>query len=359
VSEQAGGGIPGSGDLRALVERSPVATLVFGRDQRVRIANEVMAKLIGSPEAAIVGLRPARVWDGAHARRCQMLLSALTAGALESYRAHRQLRTARGPVAVSVWVRRIPVIDGSVAVAIVVPETEPKSAIRSVGAFFGPDALDLAVGTLSSDGRLDRVTPNSRVVLGHDQSELAGIELASVVHPDDVDLMLSSVRKAAETSEGAFARVRLRHATRGWTETRCLFFPLPGDESGSMAFVLAETAELPPGPDAERIATLERHLLRFAAELHAGGWRDAQPLAVDASHMPALDELPRRQREIVDRLLRGERVPSIAASMYISPNTVRNHLTHVFTVFGVHSQSDLLALLRSGSDAFQRAEPDH
>jgi DNA-binding CsgD family transcriptional regulator len=75
--------------------------------------------------------------------------------------------------------------------------------------------------------------------------------------------------------------------------------------------------------------------------------------------MPALDELPRRQRDIVDRLLRGERVPSIAASMYISPNTVRNHLSHVFTVFGVHSQSDLLALLRSRSDAVQVAGPEH
>ena len=38
--------MPGLSDLRTIVERSPVATLVFGRDQRVRIANEVMAKLI-------------------------------------------------------------------------------------------------------------------------------------------------------------------------------------------------------------------------------------------------------------------------------------------------------------------------
>jgi PAS domain-containing protein len=359
MTEQAGGGMPGLSDLRTIVEQSPVATLMFGPDQRVRIANAAVAELIGSPESTIVGLRPPGVWDGADGPRSEMLLSALMAGALDSYRARRQLRTTRGSVAVSVWVRRIPVVDGSVAVAIVVPETEPMSTIRSIGAVFGPDALDLAVGTLNSHGRIDRITPNSRVVLGHDQSELAGVELASLAHPDDVDLLLSSLRDATHGSDSVFVRVRLRHATGGWAETRCLFLPLPGQDSSSMAFVFAETAShVYPGPDAERIATLERHLLRFAAELHAGGWRGAQPRAVDASHMAALDGLPRRQRDIVDRLLRGERVPSIAGSMYISANTVRNHLSQVFSTFGIHSQSELLALLRSGSENVQRAESE-
>jgi DNA-binding CsgD family transcriptional regulator len=347
MSEQAGGGMPGLSDLRTVVERSPVATLLFGNDQRVRIANAAVAELIGSHQSTIVGLRPPAVWDGADGPRCEMLLSALMAGALDSYRAHRQLRTTRGSVAVSVWVRRIPVVDGSIAVAIVIPETEPKSTIRSIGAFFGSDALDLAVGTLNSQWRIDRITPNSREVLGNDQSELAGVDLASLAHPDDVDLLLSSLRDTAQGSESVFLRVRLRHATGGWADTRCLFLPLPGQDSSSMAFVFAETpAHVYTGPDAERIATLERHLLRFAAELHAGGWRGTQPLAVDASHMAALDGLPRRQRDIVDRLLRGERVPAIAASLYISANTVRNHLSHVFSTFGVHSQSELLALLR-------------
>lgn len=360
MSEQARAGAPGPGDLRALVDQSPVATLVFGLpDERVRVANEAMAELIGSPLSAIVGLRPAQVWDGADGQRSQMALSALTVGAVDRYRARRRLRTSSGPVAVSVWARRMPTDSGSVAVVIVVPDTESKSATRSVGAFFGPDALDL-VGTLDSDWWIDRVTPNSEMVLGENRSELAGVDLASLVHPDDVDLLVRSVRNSAANSERAFVRVRLRRATRGWGETRCLLFPLPQDETGSVMFVLAQTAaDVPPGPDAKRIATLERQLLRFAAELQAGGWREVQPPGADASHWVALDKLPRRQGEIVDRLLRGERVPSIAASMYISASTVRNHLSHVFAGFGVHSQSELLAVLRLGSGAVQRGEPEH
>src|ERR1700737_1152105 len=99
MSEQAGGGMPGLSDLRTIVERSPVATLMFGPDQRVRIANAAVAELIGAPESPMVGRRPPGGGHGADGPRSEMLLSALMAGALDSYRAHSQLRPTRGSVA--------------------------------------------------------------------------------------------------------------------------------------------------------------------------------------------------------------------------------------------------------------------
>jgi DNA-binding NarL/FixJ family response regulator len=53
-----------------------------------------------------------------------------------------------------------------------------------------------------------------------------------------------------------------------------------------------------------------------------------------------------RQADILTRLLRGERVATIAAELYVSPTTVRNHLTAIFRKFGVHSQTELIELLR-------------
>jgi DNA-binding CsgD family transcriptional regulator len=203
-------------------------------DQRVLFANEGATALIGSPRSAVVGLRPGELWDGVDGSRAELALSTLSAGAVDSYRARHWLRTRRGPVTASVWVRRMLANGVPVAVMIVEP---------------GPDR---ASGAESIEARLG--------------------------------------------SEG-------------------------------------------PGSDGERIAVLEGHLLRFAAELHAGGWSEAQPAAADPSRLAELDQLPKRQRAIVDRLLRGERIPSIAASMYISPSTARNHLSHVFAAFGVHSQS--------------------
>ena len=38
-------------------------------------------------------------------------------------------------------------------------------------------------------------------------------------------------------------------------------------------------------------------------------------------------------------------MPTIAAAMYLSQSTVRNHLSGIFRQVGVHSQQELIALL--------------
>jgi DNA-binding NarL/FixJ family response regulator len=59
-----------------------------------------------------------------------------------------------------------------------------------------------------------------------------------------------------------------------------------------------------------------------------------------------LQELTTRQWEILTLLVQGKRVPTIARELYISPSTVRNHLSAMFKKFGVHSQPELLKALR-------------
>jgi DNA-binding NarL/FixJ family response regulator len=62
-----------------------------------------------------------------------------------------------------------------------------------------------------------------------------------------------------------------------------------------------------------------------------------------------MGQLTSRQWEILNRLLRGERVPTIANALFISPSTVRNHLSAIFEKFGVHSQAELIERIRSES----------
>lgn len=57
-----------------------------------------------------------------------------------------------------------------------------------------------------------------------------------------------------------------------------------------------------------------------------------------------LNRLPDRQREVVSRLVQGERVGRIAEAMYLSRSTVRNHLSSAFREFGVSCQEDLVSL---------------
>jgi DNA-binding CsgD family transcriptional regulator len=96
---------------------------------------------------------------------------------------------------------------------------------------------------------------------------------------------------------------------------------------------------------AERVARLEHHLDRIGQEVGAAGLAAGVSAMPQSSAVPGLDELSARQLEVVTRLLRGERVLTIARGMFLSPSTVRNHLSTIYRKVGVSSQTQLLDLL--------------
>jgi DNA-binding CsgD family transcriptional regulator len=57
-----------------------------------------------------------------------------------------------------------------------------------------------------------------------------------------------------------------------------------------------------------------------------------------------MESLPRRQREALECLLRGDSEKSAAAKMGVSPHTLHNYVKALYAAFGVSSRSELLAL---------------
>jgi DNA-binding NarL/FixJ family response regulator len=55
--------------------------------------------------------------------------------------------------------------------------------------------------------------------------------------------------------------------------------------------------------------------------------------------------------EVLSRLVSGQRVPSIAEQLHISPNTVRNHLKSMYSKLVVGTQADLIERVRGLSQA--------
>ena len=136
---------------------------------------------------------------------------------------------------------------------------------------------------------------------------------------------------------------------------------------GSYCHLLPVKHHAPPGPPPpgtsttvleessdQRAARLEDHLWRIALEVAAAGIGDAPATTEMWWGDPALRELSQRQLEILRRLLRGERVPTIARDLYLSQSTVRNHLSAIYRRLGVHSQAELLARLLPA----RQASPD-
>ncbi|MFN3196802.1 MAG: response regulator [Bradymonadia bacterium] len=72
---------------------------------------------------------------------------------------------------------------------------------------------------------------------------------------------------------------------------------------------------------------------------------EAEAQEVEAA-VPGLADLSMRERELVQMLTEGYRLPQIAEQMGISHHTARNHLKSVFAKTGIHSQGELVAALR-------------
>lgn len=81
---------------------------------------------------------------------------------------------------------------------------------------------------------------------------------------------------------------------------------------------------------------------RTAVDVRAAESLDT--LAAMTAHS-GFPELSARQVEILSRVVRGQAVDDIAAALYLSPSTVRNHLTALYRKFGVHSRAGLLGEL--------------
>lgn len=97
----------------------------------------------------------------------------------------------------------------------------------------------------------------------------------------------------------------------------------------------------------ERDAAKDREIAALKEQLAA----ERRALNEHLNDFPAatteldLSSLSCRERDVVDLLAMGVRLPRVAVRLGISSHTARNHCKHVFRKLGVHSQNELLVRL--------------
>src|SRR5579859_1449160 len=203
--------------------------------------------------------------------------------------------------------------------------------------------------TIDDRWRMTEISTTARTLLGRPLAELLASSLIELTHPDDIATLLVGFARAT-TEASARVRVRLRHRDGSWRRMQAVPTVLEGD--GTTPFAVLVTADQDT-PDANGGANdLAGHLRRIADTIEAAVMLAPLVQTADALRVSATTELSTRQWEVVSRLLRGERVATIAAEMYLSQSTVRNHLSAVYRKVGVHSQAELLArLLKPAADS--------
>lgn len=91
---------------------------------------------------------------------------------------------------------------------------------------------------------------------------------------------------------------------------------------------------------------IEAALGQLATELQNLRGRATEPRHHPVAGVPGLDRLSERESEVLAMIADGRRVPAIAAELFLSQHTVRNHLKAIFRKVGVTNQAELMELIR-------------
>jgi DNA-binding CsgD family transcriptional regulator len=150
---------------------------------------------------------------------------------------------------------------------------------------------------------------------------------------------MGALAQSSATGLGTSLAVRVQ--MYGSAVHRCQLLTLPLEPAPSFAFAFLDdevTADA-----LTSAAGIRQALWQFDEGLRSA---TASRVVARSDTGPSLSRLSGRELQIVTRLLNGDRVPVIAEALFLSPSTVRNHLSAVFRKLRVASQQELIHLLR-------------
>lgn len=271
------------------------------------------------------------------------VLGLMRTGAIDAYEARRVfMRPDGSDQLIHLWARGLAAHGFGHWALVVFKEVEDAEPEVASNAVRGQQAAPRSVAVVAGDerGLVDHFSGEIERLLDITSDSFRAEPLYSWMHPSDAEVFRGAMRRSHAEGAPQVATVRLRTGDGSWAPFRIIvkvgdvtlgsrlgvaFLPLDGCEEDGES-----------GVDA------------LVGEIRALDLVDAMTYLPAAAELPALlENLTERELEIVARLLRGDRAPTIARALYLAPSTVRNHLTSVFRKLGVHSQQELISRFRS------------
>jgi len=303
-------------------------------------ASPPMREMFASAGGAVLG----GTIDGFMADQPSGALDLLRAGRLQGYVTTRSLRRRQEePMPVQVWVRAL----GT--------DTPPRFAVAVFAtALTRTDALlpDLArsdltpvVGTSDESLLIDRISSDVEGLLGYRTSDVLGRSILSLVTDTSVPDLLSLLAHAAATGAGVTLNLVACSKQGDPVLLEAVLWPLRPPPRCGFALLPGAYAESAFGTGAD----VENWISRYARDSNAVSLSGRLSATPREGELAGLSRLTTRELEIVSRLVSGDRVPSIAKALFLSPSTVRNHLHSIYRKLDIHSQQELIHAFRGGS----------
>jgi DNA-binding CsgD family transcriptional regulator len=191
-------------------------------------------------------------------------------------------------------------------------------------------------------------------VLGHTPAHFVGQSLLSLIDPVDMTHVMVVIEHMSMTTGAMAVQTRVVCKDQSILTGQLLLVPRARAGEYIFAFIAAE-----PGTTAGAAAVaavlrrLDTHIRYDDSAATMLGSDTARSLARIEMwrKIPGVSDLSRREMEIVSRLMDGDRVPTIAAALFLTRSTIRNHLSAAYSKIGVRSQQELINLLRPNATA--------
>lgn len=292
--------------------------------------NGAAARLLGAPAARLTGVAVDSLIG--HDQACADFgaAAALAAGTLEACQMRgRPLHRADGS-AVEVDISGKRVSSGGVHLALWILAPSRQRTPRD------PSTIPSAFLAITDHEWQFEYVSVDATVLGGTSDGLIGSPLLGLVHPTSAAELLDAASRAAAQGTAIRVRPRLRASHDEWRTRDCLVVPMCRHDPPRLG--LTVTAVDRAGTGALAAIPSALHERRFDTSLA----RDTLDQVRRRAQFP---ELSARQHEILTMVVAGAGVDVIAASLFLSPSTVRNHLTAIYKKFGAASRADLLTHL--------------
>jgi DNA-binding CsgD family transcriptional regulator len=321
-----------------IVSNSALPALVLEvPSERIIAASNAAARLLGADPGSVVG----RSLEDFTADEPSGALDLVAAGRLTGYETSRLLiRPGAEPVPLRVWVRLLDeATRGKYVLAVLStaasPSVEPLPRVKEQG---------LVVGTVGPSLLIDRISHEADELLHRQPEDLLGQPFLTLVAEEDATALLWALAQAASSRHGVTALIRVvtGEGSRAWVQL--VLMPLTPSPTCAFAMIACDQ---PAERAGDRLDVVLHRLRKGVDAVDVS--RDISRLASGSD--PRLSRLTQRELDICNRLLAGQRPPAIAAALFVSQSTVRNHLASVYRKLGVHSQQELIDLLSGSAES--------
>jgi len=332
--------------IRDIVDDSPTAAFALDLpDGTIVAVNSAMAEILETDPDSVLGSKGPDLLAAEFREPARVALGLLSKGWLTGYQATRQFGSLGSAGAnYALWFSTIQIGTCRFALGSVVPmsDNEPDNAIVHAAIPGG-----VVLGTADANWRITRISRDVEDMLGHLARDYAGHSFLGLVHPSEVSMFVAGLEQARQSLRTVRLSLRLGGGSEGWIDSTLFLETTTEDNPPAFGFAFARAMsgmEHPPfDEDRQRI---ENHVLRIVDEYSAVRAIAQLQTLPDCDHLPELSRLTTREFQVLMLLGEGERTKAIAERLFVSESTIRNHLSSIYSKFGVHTQSELLLMLR-------------